>query len=175
METNENMFGQEENQNSSNEPQNTAENFPYSEIKLGPLSIEYLREVSKWARFLAILGLVVMGFYVIGMILMSSFYGFYALQSPDRMGAVAFIPMIIIAFIVIALYITPIWWLYKFADNLLNAINLRNSEQLTEAFNYLKKHYKFIGIMTIVMLAIYLLSFFGLFATGLIGTFFDRM
>ena len=84
------------------------------------------------------------------------------------------LPLLITAIIVIALYIAPIWWLYKFGTNLTSALNTRNNDQLTTSFQFLKRHYKFIGIMAIVMLGLYILSFIGLLATGFLAVLADK-
>src|SRR5690606_42063079 len=89
--------------------------------------------------------------------------------SHEKVNAFAMIPFLLMMIIMIGLYFAPILWLYKFAKNLQDAINMRNSDQLTTSFNFLKKHYKFIGILAIVMLGLYLLSFFGLLATGVLS------
>jgi len=58
-----------------------------------------------------------------------------------------------------AIYFFPILYLYKFSNDLKGALNGNNGSQLELALGNLKSHYKFIGILTIVMLGIYLLAF----------------
>ena len=163
MENNQNSFEQADNIN----PQNN----PYSnyDLKIGPVAIEYLRETSKWAKFLSILGMIGMAFYLVVAFFMMLYFIGNSSTSREQVNAFAMIPFLLMMIIMIGLYFAPILWLYKFAKNLQDAINMRNSDQLTTAFNFLKKHYKFIGILAIVMLGLYLLSFFGLLATGVLS------
>ena len=144
------------------------------DLVITPMSGEFLRETAKWAKFLSILGLIGMGFYLI----MVVFFFLYSLGASTAYGngfnTVAMLPLLITAIIVIALYIAPIWWLYKFGTNLTSALNTRNNDQLTTSFQFLKRHYKFIGIMAIVMLGLYILSFIGLLATGFLAVLADK-
>lgn len=144
------------------------------DLVITPTSGEFLRETAKWAKFLSILGLIGMGFYLLMVVL----FFLYSLGASTTYGngfnTVAMLPLLITAIIVIALYIAPIWWLYKFGTNLTSALNTRNNDQLTTSFQFLKRHYKFIGIMAIVMLGLYILSFIGLLATGFLAVLADK-
>jgi len=41
------------------------------------------------------------------------------------------------------------------------ALNFRNSEMVAESLVYLKSHHKFLGIMTIVMISLYIVIIIG--------------
>ena len=53
------------------------------------------------------------------------------------------------------IYFFPILYLYKFSSSIKNGILNSSSDQLDLAFRNLKSHYKFMGILVIVMLAFY--------------------
>jgi len=57
------------------------------------------------------------------------------------------------------LYFFPAYYLFKFASKTNDAFNNNNTEYLASAFENLKSHYKFIGIMTIIMIVFYLFFF----------------
>lgn len=65
----------------------------------------------------------------------------------------------------------PIFYLYKFSKYSKTAIYSEDSEQLSLAFKYLKKHYKFIGILSIILLSFYVLAFLIMSIAGGIGAF----
>jgi hypothetical protein len=60
-----------------------------------------------------------------------------------------------------------VYYLNKFASNAKAAFNNNDSETLTASLGYLKSHYKFIGIMTLVVFSLYLLMFVGMIVTGI--------
>ncbi len=141
------------------------ESSPSPTFALTPLSIEYLREVAKWARFLSILGLVgvglsVLAYIFLGVTLSAAPLAIDGTSSSRGMAGVTglmFIPGVIIMLI----YILPIWWLYQFSTRLGEAINFKNNQILETSFQFLKKHYKFIGIFVVVILALYILLIIG--------------
>ena len=52
-------------------------------------------------------------------------------------------------------YFVPITYLYRFSVQVKQAVENNNEEEYTTAFQNLKSLFKFLGIFTIVMLAIY--------------------
>jgi len=167
----------ENNQNNDNTLSSPEDSNPSSnpsgllpEIKLTPLSIEFLREAAKWSKILAILGLIGIGFYLLIIIFFSLFYVGFSSNFGSNQFGLTMIPMLLIMIIIIALYFAPIWWLFKFGSNLQEALNSRSTEQLTIAFKYLQKHYKYIGIMFIIGIILYFLSFIGLITSGVLNS-----
>lgn len=118
------------------------------EIKL------YLNETSKWGKFLAIMGFIGMGI----MVLLAFFMmlGFSALddipQTEYPLGFMGFF------YILIALiYFFPVNYLYKFSIQIKKGITTDDHSPLTSGFQNLKSLFKFMGIFTIVILALYAL------------------
>jgi len=110
----------------------------------------FLRETRKWAKFLAIVGFIFIGIAALGSI------GLFAASS--MMTAYTAVPMGGIAFfylIFLGLYFFPIYYLLKFANKAKEALDSRSNQSLTESMGFIKSHYKFVGILTIVMLALY--------------------
>ncbi len=98
------------------------------------------------------------------MILMAIFLGGImasagSMAGSAGMGALGGGIISVIYVIVALLYFFPIYYLNKFAVNVKRAISSNDSAQMTEAFRFLKSHYKFIGILMIIMLSIYALIF----------------
>lgn len=110
----------------------------------------YLKETAKWAKFLSIVGFIFMGLMVLislGFIVFSAAFG-------DEMP----FPMSIFGVVYLlfaGVYFFPIFYLFKFSNNAKQALLEQSSQTLTESMKYIKSHYKFMGILTIVMLALY--------------------
>jgi len=116
-------------------------------LMLSPVGVSYLLETAKWAKFLSILGFIGMGFMVIG--------GLFASVAMSRFGGSQSLLIGVMYIVMAAIYFFPILYLYKFSNDLKEALNRNNSSQLELALGNLKSHYKFIGILTIVLLGIY--------------------
>lgn len=127
--------------------------------------IEQLMELRKWSMFLSIVGFVFMGLATIIMLVALSTSGLMR----SGFNSLTIIPTLIL----ICVYFFPIYYLYKFSSISKEALTVRGIYTLTDAFDYLKRHYKFMGIMTIVVLSIYAIFLLfavlgGFAATGLI-------
>lgn len=136
-----------------------------NKLSLNDLAIQALRESAKWCMFLAIIGFIFIGLMIIAGAVMS-----VAISSmPDdpalgqAMGAFGAIKGFIgvLYILIAALYFFPIYYLYKYAAGAKQAFISGNSEVLSEALVNLKSHHKFLGIMTIVMISLYILSILG--------------
>ena len=57
------------------------------------------------------------------------------------------------------LYFFPALYLYRFTENLGKAMVSGSEQELTTAFDYLKRHYKFVGILLIISLAFIAFAF----------------
>ena len=115
----------------------------------------YLMEASKWGHFLAIVGYVMMGLLVLLAIVMM-----FAMSVVSEVAHTKFpLWMLGLVYILLAgIYYIPITYLYKFSSQMQKAIQMQNEDLLTSGFQNLKSLFKFMGIFTIVMLAIYVLA-----------------
>ena len=141
--------------------------YEQSSIELKQKSIDYLSEISKWAKFLSILGFIVIGLLIIGGIAMG---GLSSAMSPYGGAGMGFLAVIIYLAIAL-LYFFPIYYLFRFSSFASRAVNNRDSSAVEPAFENLKSHYKFMGILAIVIISLYLLIF--IFA-GAFGRFLIR-
>lgn len=123
----------------------------------------YLGEIAKWAKFLSIVGFVMVGI----MVIVSLFAGTIMTYYGDVMGGG--MPMmsgglVTVIYLLFALLIFfPYFYLYNFAKKMQVALRSSSQEELAKSFSNLKSCFKFVGILTIVMLSLYALAFiFGL-------------
>ena len=128
-------------------------------------SKEFLKETAKWTKFLAILGFVGIGLMVLGSLVM--------LFSPSSLRSNKEFPLwgkifIMHLYLPLAfLYNFPISYLYQFSENTKKAIENNDNNAIRDAFEFLKSHYKFMGILTIILLSFYaIIIFIGLIGAG---------
>jgi hypothetical protein len=134
------------------------ENF---DLKLNETAKGFLKETAKWAYFLSILGYIGIGFLVIIAVFAGSIFATIGNKGEDisPFGAFGGVFITVLYLVIAALYVFPIYYLNKFAVNMKNALTENNTELLATSLEYLKSHYKFIGIMMLVMFALYALVF----------------
>lgn len=114
----------------------------------------YIKETAKWGKFLAIVGYVVMGLLVL--LAIAVMLGMSALSKTT--GHNIFSVWIGMIYILLAgVYYVPITYLYRFSVRAAQAVENNDEEEYTAAFENLKSLFKFLGIFTIVMFAIYAL------------------
>ena len=128
-------------------------------------SKEFLKETAKWTKFLAILGFVGIGLMVLGSLVMLFAPSSLMSNGDFPFGGKIFMMLLNLAFAV--LYYFPISYLYQFSENTKKAIENNDNNAIRDAFEFLKSHYKFMGILTIILLAFYaIMIFIGLIGAG---------
>jgi len=133
------------------------------ELHLNDQAVTGLSVAAKWAFFLSILGYVMIGL----MVLMSIFM---LLSSLSKLGSGIGILIFVLYMGIAVLYFIPIRLLQLFADGTKTALARNDETAMGEALEKLGKHYRFIGILTIVLMALYGLIFvFSLLKLGGMG------
>jgi len=143
------------------------------ELQLNEAAKGFLKETAKWAYFLSILGYIGIGFIVLMAIFAGAIFAFIGNlnREMNSFGAIggSFISgfYLLLAF----LYFFPIYYLNKFASNIKIALKSNDSKLLATSFEYLKSHYKFIGILSLIILSLYaiiiVVAFIAAVAVGL--------
>jgi Family of unknown function (DUF5362) len=112
----------------------------------------FLSETAGWAKFLGIVGFVFIGLMIL--------LGFFAGSMMSAFGGTglpgAFFTIFYIVFAL--LYFFPCYYLVKFSSNMKQALQFQSRELLDSALENLKSFFKYLGIFTIVILAIYALA-----------------
>jgi hypothetical protein len=114
----------------------------------------YLLETSKWTSFLSILGFIFSGLIAVVALFAGSIMATMTPGQANMPKATTFF----IGFIYLMmgiLYFFPSWYLYQYTRKLKAALSSKDSNELIAAFENQKSLYKFWGIFTIVLLAIY--------------------
>lgn len=127
--------------------------------KLSDTDREYLNSAGGWAKFLAIMGFIACGFMAIGgiimLVAMSGLSPIYGGLSPL---------IALIYFVIAGIYFMPCLYLFNFGSKIQQTCRYEDGFTTSEAFRYLRACFRFMGIMTIVIMGIYLL--FILFVMG---------
>ena len=141
--------------------------FDKFELQLTETAKGFLREAAKWAYFLSIIGYIGLGFLVLFAFFAASLFATMGGGEMGMMGALGGTFITVLYLIIALVYFFPIYYLNKFATNVKAAFKNDNTESLTAGFGYLKSHYKFIAILTIVGIVLYILMFVVMFVIGM--------
>jgi len=128
------------------------------ELTLSSQARGFLMEAAKWARILAILGFVMVGIMVVFSVFAGTMFSSFSnvTDSPIPAFPGAMFSLLYIAFA--ALYFFPILYLYRFAKGTREALKREDEPSLIYAFQNLKSHYKFIGILAVITVGFYALA-----------------
>jgi hypothetical protein len=134
---------------------------PLFGLTIDPLIKSHLYETARWGKFLAIIGFICCAFIVLGGIVFVSSLGTFQRTYGMNEGGVAlsaFGPGIVILYICIAiLYFFPCLFLLRFSNKMKSALVADNQAELTGSFQNLKVLFRYVGILTIIVLSIYIL------------------
>lgn len=137
------------------ENQQLDQNTSKPEIKLNLNAIQQLKGAGRWSMFLAILGF----FGLAIMFLFALFFGFSGAMIPmDNEMPFPMYLISIIYLLMIAVYFVPIYYLYQFSKKTSNIFSRPEENIVEDAFRYLRRHYQYLGILTIIIISIYIIS-----------------
>lgn len=122
-------------------------------MPITPKTKDYLKEIQKWALFFAIAGFVSVGMLVLAAVFMPSLLTATSGLTNPPPGTTAAIGFMYI--IMAVLYFVPTLYMLNFSRRLKSALLRDDSGELVTAFKFLKSHFKFIGILIIVFLSLY--------------------
>lgn len=132
------------------------------ELQLDGTAINYLREGSKWARFIAIVGFVMCALMVLVALFAGTILASYSSMAfGDSSGIIGGGMITAIYLVFAALWFIPCLYLFRFASNMQAALNNNEQDKLITSLKFLKAHYRFIGILLIIMLCFYALAIIG--------------
>ncbi len=131
-------------------------------MQLSDQAKQYLLEASKWANFIAIVGFIAIGLLII----MSFSIGTILASLPE--GSLGGLPPKFFSFfylIAAGIYFIPVFFLFQFGQKVKQAIVEDDHNLMTFGLKKLRSHYKFIGILFIIFIALYFfLILFGAFS-----------
>jgi len=128
----------------------------------------YIYETAKWANFLSIVGFVLTAF----MVMFSFGVGSFMTVMNNTLGpennpyaALGTGVLTVICFLFALMYFYPSLLLFKYANSAKKAVLFADQPTLSIAMSKMKSFFKFWGILTILMLSLYVLAIlFGIVA-----------
>lgn len=130
------------------------------QLVLNTKSKAFLREVGKWCFFFSILGFISIALFIVGAILMGTIYAPLLDMATQQQGLSGMSTYIMFVYLFVAfLYIMPVVYLFKFSRKIKIALATKSDDTLAEALENLKSHFKFIGVVTIITISLYVLLF----------------
>ncbi|HEY8388313.1 MAG TPA: DUF5362 family protein [Parasegetibacter sp.] len=139
------------------------------DLQVDHQSSVFLRETAKWSKFLAIVGFVVCALLVIlGLFFSSVMATMGSMAGMGDMFAGASVVISVMYVLIALIYFLPCLYLYRFATKMQVALNTNDQVQLNASFGNLKSCFKFMGVLTLVILCLYALFFI----LGIIGAAF---
>lgn len=127
--------------------------FDGEKVVLTSSALDFLNSASKWSRFIGIIGFVFVGVLALAPLVIEIVIA--QMQLPFMIPTVPFTIMFL--FVAIVLFF-PVFFLFRFSIKAQEALKSQNSQALQSAFRSLKLHYKYIGILIIIYIALFLLG-----------------
>lgn len=147
------------------------ETTPLAGLALNEDNRDDLRETARWARFLAIVGFIFCGLFIISGIFLGQMMAnmstmssrFQDMEMGDRAPAAGGMSvMFTIIYVLIALlYFFPCLYLFRFSSAMIQAMDTDEQPRLDHSLRNLKSFFKFIGILTIIALCFYVIGMLG--------------
>ena len=126
------------------------------QLTLTNTSKNFLRETATWAKFLSIIGFVLIALMLIFAAFSTTILDVAAKIQPEIPKSLGLV-LSITYFILAVIYFFPVYYLLQFSIKMKIALLSKNDKTLANAFDMLKSHYKFIGVFTIITISLYVL------------------
>jgi len=133
-------------------------------LTIDPSTKAHLSETARWARFLAITGMISLALVVIFGLLYSiwistmvdSMQNQNSFQTAQPFATGLAFGSAILFIIVASVAFFPLLYMYRFANQMRTALYGNDQELLNRSFQNLKKYFRYLGIITIISLAMWL-------------------
>ena len=133
-------------------------------LTIDPSTKAHLSETARWARFLAITGMISLALVVIFGLLYSiwistmvdSMQNQNSFQTAQPFATGLAFGSAILFIIVASVVFFPLLYMYRFANQMRTALYGNDQELLNRSFQNLKKYFRYLGIITIISLAMWL-------------------
>ena len=123
-------------------------------IEIEDETLRHLNATRKWAMFLAIIGFIFLGVMIVIGLIAGTFLtafnsGEKGLGIPESL---MFLPVLLLAVI----YFFPVLFLFRFSKHTSHAIQTLDKVEFHKAIKNLKYYFTYIGILIIIILALYI-------------------
>lgn len=127
------------------------------ELQVDPVATVYLRGAARWAKFLSVVGFIFCGLsLVMAVVFASVFANLFNSLGSGGLGKSGGWLGVVFACISLLNFI-PCFHLYNFANRMQLALDHNDQEQLNSSFRNMRSFYRFVGVMMIVCMGLWLL------------------
>lgn len=140
------------------------ENVQLFDLHVDHEGTQYLAQAAKWGRILSIIGFVFVGLMVLfslfaGTIFSKALADMGDQASGSAMMGSAFGGIFTFFYLLIAaLWFMPVLYIYRFSTKMQAALRSNDQHLLNDSFKNLKSCFRFMGIVTIIVLSFYALA-----------------
>jgi len=134
-------------------------------LSIDPVTKAHLSETARWARFLAIVGLISVVLLVVGGLAYSIWVSAMLQSMQDRYqsfpsrsysnGLAAGSAILFVIASAVAFF--PMLYMLRFANQMRTALNGNDQESLNSSFQNLKIYFRYVGIITIIGLGLWVI------------------
>ena len=126
------------------------------DLQIDQQSHSYLSETARWGKFLSVIGFIFCGLFAIIAIFAGSYINSsISTQSFGRSSALGGSVVTVIYILIALLWFFPCLYLFHFANKMKLALGGNDQEMLNTSLKNLKACFKFMGIITIIVLSFY--------------------
>jgi len=124
-------------------------------IELEQDTINYLNTTRKWSMFLAVIGFIALGLFIIIGLGTGTFLTIFNSEEigPGLPGALIIALILLLGLI----YFFPVYFLFQFSKHLTNAVHSLDKKEIKKAFKNLKFYFVYIGVLLIIILVLYVI------------------
>jgi len=130
-------------------------------LELNEQAVDALRTSAKWSMFLAIMGFIGIAFMIIAALIMTSVMSAIPSSPMSPLGNLKGYLSGVYVFMAL-FYFPPVYYLFKYATDMKNAILNSSSDLIAVALGYLKSQHKYLGVSIIVVMSLYILFIIGI-------------
>jgi hypothetical protein len=130
-------------------------------IEIEQETLKILNSTRKWSMFMAILGFMFVGLIIVAGVIATTFLSTLSIDESNA-GFPEWLVIISIFFIAF-IYFFPVLFLFRFSKFTGIAVSTLDKKELHKAFRNLKAYFVYLGILIIIVLALYIsvIAFFG--------------
>lgn len=135
-------------------------------LSIDPVTKSHLNDTARWARFLAISGIVLLGLAATVTVLSAtifpnSTFTRFTVNGVEEEQLTAGMKIVVAVCMLIAFLIAffPMWYLLQFSNQMKKALYNNDQQALNHSFLNIKRYFRYVGIIMIIVLVVYGLAF----------------
>ncbi|MCU0409258.1 MAG: hypothetical protein MUD02_09950 [Bacteroidales bacterium] len=123
-------------------------------MELDDLSLSRLLRAGRWAMFIGVAGLTLLGVLIAGGLLAGTFLA--AFSKGDTGSGISDTVVVISALAASVICLFPVFFILRFSRNIIHAVNNRDQASMKKAVRNLALYFTYIGLLIILLIIGYL-------------------